>query len=322
MAIVNPPEFLNNSAYTAKRWRRGVERMSNVQQGVWGNDFVVSLDASGWGYTVTGGSALVTAGTGNVGMYHVEADNSPPLLTGTLTPAHASLPRVDMIFIRVDDTVDTGSPDDDSQVMAATGTATAGATLGNRNGAVSPGGPSNMLHLADVLLPAGAASIAACTVRDRRTWARGVMSILQSTTGDITTSSTANFELCKQRVNIGRAGASGTQNTVEVGINCKVLHLAPPQYGTIQFQTQTNDSGTWTDIASGRRHTRRYPTGLHQQVHYFDTFSQAPANVLIRAVCSTPSNSLIVRQNSTEPLRFYIREHVATQVDTLAKRTP
>lgn len=213
MAIVNPPEFAQTGSYTAKRWRMAMKNLGAVQPGAW-DGFVANPDVSGWGFSLSGGSAYVDATLGalNKGMYHVEADNAPAL-TGTLTPAHATLPRIDQISIQVDDTVDSASADDIQQILVTTGTPTSGATLGNRLGA--PALPGNTLLLADVRVPAGAAGSAAATFRDRRTMARGVLAYNQVTSGDLSSALSTISPITVQRVNIGQA-VSGVQNLVQL----------------------------------------------------------------------------------------------------------
>jgi hypothetical protein len=326
MAIINPPEFMQNSSYTAKRWREAMFRFGRVQPGVWDTSaFVVTPAGSGWTFTVSGGAAYVSAdlGAANAGLYHVEADSTP--ISGSITPAHATLPRIDTIGIQIDDSVDSASADDVQQIAAFTGTATSGATLGNRTGA--PTLPGNTLPLYDILVPGGAGSIAAATIRDRRTMARGVLAIREVTSGQITVPTSTVTELAKLRVNIGRpfqnAGGPAVTNLVEIGFTCKVSHNTTGSLGTFKFQTQTQDTGTWTDIQGGRKHNRYFiPANYNQQVHYFDSALLAADNYLIRVMASTAVGAMNVSALAAAlPLRFYIREVIAP-VDTLAGSSP
>jgi hypothetical protein len=84
--------------------------------------------------------------------------------TVTVSAAHATLPRVDSVYVTLA-----------GVVTYIAGTATSGATLDNaRDG--SHGGPTipaSCLHLADLLVPATDTTISNNQIRDRRRWARG-----------------------------------------------------------------------------------------------------------------------------------------------------
>lgn len=321
MAIVNPPEFAQTGSYTAKRWRMAVRNLGAVQPGVW-DGFVPTPDASGWGFSLSGGSAYVdaTLGTLNKGMYHVEADTAPAL-TGTLTPAHATLPRIDQIAIQVDDTVDSSSPDDIQQILVATGTPTSGATLGNRTGAATL--PGNTLRLTDVLVPGGSASAAAATFRDRRTMARGVLAYTQVTSGDLSSALTTYSTLAQQRVNIGSA-VPGVQNLVQLIASVRATQSVLNNRLQLAFQYQINDNGTWVQMNSGRYYRRTsYSTTLATQMYYTDFFPMGPNNYQFR-VAYSPTNlggTMTASANATMPARFWVRE-IVRPVDLTNKATP
>lgn len=83
-------------------------------------------------------------------------------LTGTVTTANGTNPRIDLVTLAPSANVDSQVP----QVLIIAGTPTAGATLGNRNGAAAL--PPGRILLADILVAAGATSILTAAIRDRR----------------------------------------------------------------------------------------------------------------------------------------------------------
>lgn len=141
----------------------------------------------------SGGASLTLDIASNVGtgaMVQNDSATGLPLVylpptgsksTVTVTAAHATLPRVDSVYVTTA-----------GVVTYIAGTATSGATLDNaRDG--SHGGatiPSNALHLADLLVAATATSIANSAIRDRRRWARGAFNVISRTSGYTTASNT------------------------------------------------------------------------------------------------------------------------------------
>jgi hypothetical protein len=119
-----------------------------------------------------GGSMLVNVGAAGVlqrASISLDANGgtqryeySGAQLTGTITTANASLPRIDIVTLAPSANVDSNVP----QVLVIAGTPTAGASLSNRTGA--PALPAGRILLADVLVPAAATSILTAQIRDRR----------------------------------------------------------------------------------------------------------------------------------------------------------
>jgi hypothetical protein len=147
------------------------------------------LDAGSFEVTqASGGASLTLDIASNVGTgAFVQNDSAtglplvylPPTVaksTVTVTAAHATLPRVDSVYVTTA-----------GVVTYVAGTATSGATLDNRTGAASI--PSNALHLADLLVPATDTTIDNTQIRDRRRWARG-FDALRTLSADTNTSST------------------------------------------------------------------------------------------------------------------------------------
>lgn len=165
------PEFLRAKRYTALRDRLALEHGGPVQPGVWdAGDFKVTQRGTpSMNVDVAGGYALVDANNAtNRGLYHVENDAA---VVVPFTAAHATLPRLDQVFLVVNDSNDGGDAGDDPQLLVVDGTPTAGATLDNRTGFGTV--PENALRLADVLVPAASTTVTTANIRDRRPWARG-----------------------------------------------------------------------------------------------------------------------------------------------------
>lgn len=155
------------------------------------------LVSAGGGHGVVGaGDMAVTAGTG----MSVDAAKGLALVRGTQTEsqgvyltdnnavqnvaisaADATNPRKDLIISKVRDN-ELGIAGDDGPIVALTGTPTGGLTAGNATGRPTP--PENSLVLAEVFVPAGAASSASYTITDLRTraYALGGVAACSSTT--------------------------------------------------------------------------------------------------------------------------------------------
>lgn len=302
------PEFNQSQSYSAKRWRRAVERYGNVQPGVLTDGFVLTKDASGWGFTVSGGRAFVPANaagaTANAGLYHVEADATP--LTGLVTPAHATLPRIDRLVIRVNDSADsTGFVGDNAEIVVNPGTPTAGASLTNYVGPGSVG--TNTLHLADILVPGGAASIAAATVRDRRPWARGVIAPMSVTSGDINTPAISTItEIGRVKVNFGRLSTAIPNNLVQFGMTGSFTNTSAAVQNQVWFEYSQNDTGTWTVV--NLKSFRPWRAFGDSQFTYVEHAAMAPGYYAIRCICITTTGTMTMRANSTVPFRWWVRE--------------
>lgn len=199
------PEFLFTKRYAAKRDRIALAHGGAIQAGVWDAGDLKPTWSSGMNISLAAGFALVSANNaGNLGLYHVQNDAA---LTVTVPPAHASLPRLDQVYILVDDSTDGGASDDTPQPLVAQGTATSGATLDNRSGAAAL--PSNALRIADVLTPAAASVLSAAAVRDRRGWARGAEWSYTKTSGDffIVPAATTDIDSTNMKPRIECSGA-------------------------------------------------------------------------------------------------------------------
>lgn len=144
-----------------------------LQEGVVepGDFRVTAAAAGGMRVDVAAGTALVAADTGVRNGLYVQVNDAVIANAVTFPAADGTNPRVDQVFVQVNDVADLGSAGNTPALAVAAGTATAGATLDNPAGVTAL--PANSVRLADVLIPAGSTSIAAANVRDRRRWARG-----------------------------------------------------------------------------------------------------------------------------------------------------
>src|SRR3954471_1784670 len=125
-------------------------------------DMAVAQRAAGANYSVdiASGEALIQGDTvSNQGRYYVLND-AVTNVTG-FTAAHATLPRIDRVTLRVRDAFH-GDAANDLSFQIVTGTATSGATLANLNGAAAV--PNSQLLLANVLIPATATTVTTANI--------------------------------------------------------------------------------------------------------------------------------------------------------------
>lgn len=196
MALITP-EFLQSKTYPALRDRLAFQHGGNLQAGVWDpTDFKAVQRAAGANMSVDVGAgfALVqaTGPASNKGLYHVQNDALINSASSFTWPAsNGSNPRIDQLFVEINDSQDGADASDIPVLSVVQGTATSGATLDNRTGAGAA--PANSLRLADVLIPAAASTITTANIRDRRPWVRGINWYYQRTSGSYTTTSVASF---------------------------------------------------------------------------------------------------------------------------------
>lgn len=163
MPAQNPPVWLQTGSHPAEAVRRWLQAAMWSSTGVLGTGEMAVSVSSGLTVAVAEGRALIT-GTENTyqGTYFVECRGST---TVTLAGANATNPRIDLVVARIRDSVYSGSaPSDGFTVEAVTGTAAASPAV--------PATPANSLVLAQVAVAAGATTLVAGNITDRRTLAR------------------------------------------------------------------------------------------------------------------------------------------------------
>lgn len=161
-------------------------------------DMVVTPAASLLRVDISAGAAWIKGDSGTPGMglsqgLFMAVNDAAVSNAVTLSAADPTNPRVDQIYVQVRDSTDLtpGGGNDDLIFGVVTGTPTSGATLLNRNGAAALG--NDRLLLADVLVGAGATSLTAANIRDRRIPASG--RAVRAVPGVETTTSTSYVEL-------------------------------------------------------------------------------------------------------------------------------
>lgn len=169
-AVLSPdPLWLQTKSYDARSLRKpfadllspGVEDVSS---------FNVSIN-SGLQLSIAAGTAYVPGlNVADQGMYRVYTTAA---VLVTAQAHHATLPRLDQVIIRVMDSTHDASGFNEARIEIVPGTPTSGATLTNRSGAANlttlGEASKNVLHLFDVLVPAGSGAV---TLRDKRVNAR------------------------------------------------------------------------------------------------------------------------------------------------------
>lgn len=172
------PEFLQTKTYSAIKDR--LVWGSSVREGVLtGTDFQATQRAAGANMSVdvAQGEAWVFGDdTTRQGYYHVVNDGLVNIATqlggGTwVDNSSGTFPRVDTIFLQVNDTTDGGRTSDGAVLGVVLGTPTSGATLSNRLGA--PSAQLTAMPIADVLVPAGATAVTTANIQSRRARAMG-----------------------------------------------------------------------------------------------------------------------------------------------------
>jgi len=174
-SIISPgATYLQDGIYSAQDDRREIYDICGAGIANYpGADFSVTDPGGGQGMNirVAGGTAYVAGGdTTDQGSYRVRmnaANVNIPCPT-----AHATNPRLDQVILRVMDDSADGSGFSEARIEIVPGTATAGATFTNRNGAANLGtlaeGSASVLLLADVLVPAAATELTSGDIKDRR----------------------------------------------------------------------------------------------------------------------------------------------------------
>lgn len=160
------PNYLSDKTYQAQDDRSWWEDV--LSEGVVGaTDFAVTL-ASGFNVDIAGGSAYVLGGdVADQGMYRTFESDIHSLAVGANASGN---PRIDQIVLRIRDASHDTSGTRGADLVVVPGNPTAGATLGNRLGAVDieagVEGSKSVLLLADLLINSGGGSISGMS--DRR----------------------------------------------------------------------------------------------------------------------------------------------------------
>jgi hypothetical protein len=163
MAIEASPVAIQANSYSAELFRRGtsgfqMQRGSTVGSVLGGlvgsGDFVTTYGGSGLGVTTSSGEAIVAGSSSTTqGGYYVRGSSAT---ANTPSAASGSNPRIDLIYLQVNDAAYSGATNNGT-CSIATGTPTGGASLSNLSGA--PSLPTSSLALAYVLIPASASTI-------------------------------------------------------------------------------------------------------------------------------------------------------------------
>jgi hypothetical protein len=152
------PEFLQTTKYSAQRMRAMMAAGGLIQEGIVNfGDFKVSQRGAGANMSVdvaAGDAWVLGDNTARQGLYHVGND---AVVNVAVPAAHATLPRIDQVVLRVYDSTVIGGEKDLAVVEVVSGTATGGATLANLTGAAAL--PASAIRLAYVLVGAAVVKI-------------------------------------------------------------------------------------------------------------------------------------------------------------------
>lgn len=201
-------DFVTNKTLAFARMRALLsEQGGGIQEGVFGlGDLKVTQRGAGANMSadVAIGAAWIQVDTGSRnGLSHAFSD---AVANVPVSAAHATLPRIDQVVLQYNDSsIPAGVGGDVPTLRVLPGTPTSGATLANRTGAAAL--PNDCVRLADVLVPAAAASIVTANIRDRRTQALGVRASRVGATNDPSTAGTTPVKLAEMEINAEFSGA-------------------------------------------------------------------------------------------------------------------
>jgi hypothetical protein len=160
-----PPLWLQNLGYDARIDRRLIENTFGGEGVLNPGGLKSSADGTSMYIAVTTGEAIVRGDSHtDDALYMINST----LAQSLLVTSDGSNPKIAQVVARIYDNDEAGGVYDKATIEIVDGTATSGATLDNRTGAAAL--PSSALLLADVLIDAGATTIAAANVRDRRSY--------------------------------------------------------------------------------------------------------------------------------------------------------
>lgn len=164
------PSYLSDGSYTGQNDRQWFDDI--MRDGILaGTDFVVTAGTTNT-LSISAGQAYVLGqNVAAQGMYRVREPNANNNAI-TITNGDVSKPRIDQLVLMVKDASHDTSGLRKGMLKIIDGVATTGATLNNRTGVADlttlPDNTKSVLLLTDILVPAGATTSAACTIRDRR----------------------------------------------------------------------------------------------------------------------------------------------------------
>jgi hypothetical protein len=276
---------------------------TGLQEGVVGaGDLkVAAAAAGGMRIDVAAGTAFVKGDAGvpetGVSQGLFMAVNSASIPNAVTLPAsNGSNPRIDQIALRVRDKNDLGDGVDDLAVLYLAGSATAGATLDNRNGAAAL--PASHVRLADIIVPAGSTAVAAGNIRDRRPWARGFSQRIAASSGDF-------------GIAAGGSSMFGSRfeltpgNNIQISLNGQLYH--PSAITTHVYPLVDNTVLLGTPIAGTVTTTGTWEGALSAVT----TLGPTAGSRLIGWFANSSAVGGIIRNNTTQNLIFHAREIVS-----------
>lgn len=300
-------DFVTGQTVPFQRMRQLLlDQGGGIQEGVVGaNDLKVAQRGAGANMSVdvAAGMAWVQIDTGTRnGLAHVVADATANV---TVTASNGTNPRIDQIIVRYNDTsIPTGSGNTPT-LEVLTGTATAGATLDNRTGALAL--PSDCMRLADILVPAASSSVTTANIRDRRPWARGAFYATVRTAGDYTNSGPMTDIDGTNLVPAIEVGSYGT-----VRLTLRTSAYVTSGAATSSFQTRlrlTTRAGTSTFSDAGEAVTGRTANIGASFVRSWTFWNVTPGSYI--AAPQFAGNGIAVcglSANPTNPLVFEVEE--------------
>ncbi len=167
MTLNATPLWLQGSSgHTADMYRRWLDWQTNLKSGIFSSgDFAVSQHGTpNMSVDVAPGMALVrgTEDATYQGMYLVDGQS---VQTVTITAAHATLNRIDLLGIRIRDNAYSTGPNNDATIISVDGTPA--------SSPVAPSAPPNFFILATVAVNAAVTSVVTANITNVRTTTAG-----------------------------------------------------------------------------------------------------------------------------------------------------
>jgi hypothetical protein len=247
MTLRTPPSWLQNGSHPAENDRLTTQALFNTTGIIGSSSLAVTqnspanmsvLVASGW-------AAIVGTTQSNMGTYVAYNDAS---LSGTITTANPSNPRIDLVCLTINDAYYTGSLNNVTLNIVA-GTPASSPSV--------PATPANSIVLAQVAVGAGVTSITTANITDKRVATTTNLSIPSLTsTSTPTFSSNAYTTVLNDQGLLLLASNGGTAGTINIPTNASVAYAVGTninivQTGSGQLTIQAASSGTTTIYSTG-----------------------------------------------------------------------
>jgi hypothetical protein len=300
-------DFVTGTNVPYQRLRALLQTLEGMQEGVVGaGDLKPAQRAVGgpnMSVDIAPGDAWIDVDSGvRSGRAHCYSD---ALENRAVAASHATLPRIDLVIMRYNDTsIPAGAGGNAPTLEVLTGAPTGGVTL-DAPGASPQAMPNDAILLATILVPAASTSVVAANIRDRRKWARGMRRRMRYTAGNLTSASTVLLNI-DGTLQI-RAELSGVLTKLSLLGEHSVVTAGDIFYN---FAVGAGYADGRTDGFPFRAPTGRVTFAVQQ------TFVPAAgSNIIVPQWQGTTANTRTLYAGATAGLEFLVEEQVAQNAD-------